>query len=176
MRTTGIVVFALLCILSVVGLLLPTQFNISRSIDINADQQVIHRYVSELKNWDLWTPWKELDPSVVVTLGEKTTGIGASQTWTGKDGDGSLMVTMSSPETGIKYDLLLGDDAENCESAVTYSPINQKTRVTWTMKGDMTMPIVGGYVAVLMDTMAGEMFDRGLLNLKRIAEQSSEKG
>ena len=174
-RKTGIIFGFLVSVFIVTGLLLPSTFSVSRSIEIRADQATIHHYVGELENWDLWTPWKELDPSVVVTLGERTSGIGASQSWTGKDGDGSLTVIMSSPDKGIKYDLLF-DDSDSCESTVSYSPassmMKNKTRVTWAIQGEMTTPVIGGYIAIIMDTFTGDMFDRGLNKLKLVAEES----
>jgi len=138
---------------------------------INADQQTRHRFVGELKNWPSWTPWQDLDPSVVITLGEKTSGIGASQSWTSHEGGGSLTFTMSSPEKGVKYDLFFGNDVDKGDAAVIYSPINEQTKVTWAMEGEMTMPVIGSYFAAMMDSMAGKMLEQGLEKLKQVAEK-----
>ena len=43
----------------VVGLILPTEFTVKRSIVIDGGPEGIHEYVGELRKWDLWAPWKD---------------------------------------------------------------------------------------------------------------------
>ena len=156
----------------IVGLLLPTDYSLSRSLIIKAKPESIHFYVGDLSKWDVWAPWKDEDPSLKTTLGKQTTGVGASQTWIGKDGDGSLTLTKSSPTAGIEYDLFFEGGAYQCWAAMHYESVGEMaTRVTWSMKGNMTMPIIGGYFAMMMDSMVGHMFDRGLSKLKHTVEQ-----
>lgn len=151
-----------------VSLFLPTQYDVSRSVVIDAEPERIDQYVGDLRKWDEWAPWKEEDPSIVVTFGDKTSGVGASQSWAGKSGDGSLLFTMSSPEKGIKYDLFFDKGAYKCEGAMLYDPIaDSETKVTWNMKGDMNTPVIGGYFAIMMDSMAGKMFKKGFLSSRR---------
>ena len=45
------------------------------------------------------------------------------------------------------------------------------TKVTWSMQGDMNMPIIGGYFALFMQYSIGSMFQQGLDQLKLIVEQ-----
>ena len=52
-RKTGVIIGFFLAVFVVVGMLLPSTFNVSRSIEIRADQGTIHHYVGELENWDL---------------------------------------------------------------------------------------------------------------------------
>jgi len=52
-----------------------------------------------------------------------------------------------------------------------YEPQEEgKTLVTWRMKGDMNTPVVGAYFALMMDSMVGPMFDRGLEKLENQVE------
>ncbi len=146
----------------------------SWSIVIDAGPEKIHEYVGDLMKWGEWTPWKEEDPTIVVTRGEKTSGVGASQSWVGESGDGALTITKNSPAEGIEYDLVLDGGAYVCESAMTYETLpDGGTKVTWIMNGDMGTPVIGGYFVLMMDSMVGEMFDRGLSNLKVRVEGES---
>ncbi len=53
-----------------------------------------------------------------------------------------------------------------------YVPLAENmTKVTWSMQGDMNMPIIGAYLAMTMDSMIGTMFERGLSKLKSHVEQ-----
>ena len=132
----------------------------------------VHEFVGDLKKWDRWMPWKEEDPSIAVTLGKKTSGAGASQTWTSDSGDGEITLLSSDRDTGIKFDMvwIQEDERMPATAGITYEEAGKKTRVTWSMKGDMTIPILGGWLALTMDSQIGRSFDRGLANLKKVVE------
>lgn len=164
-------VIIILILILVVGLFLPTSYTVQRYIVIDAPPEEVHEYVGDLKKWDEWTPWKEDDPTIVVTHGDKTSGVGASQSWVGESGDGALTITKDAPEKGIEYDLVFDGGTYVCESAMNYDALQDGgTKVTWVMDGDMGTPVIGGYFAIMMDSMVGEMFDRGLSNLKAKVE------
>jgi hypothetical protein len=113
----------------------------------------------------------------VVNHGEKTTGVGASQSWSGRDGKGSLVFTASDPAKGIEYDLLFEEGAWKSKASLTYSRLNStQSVVTWKMWGSADIPIIGGYFALLMDRMVGPMFAAGLEKLKRVVEQGDKAG
>lgn len=167
-------VLLILIIIVVAGLFLPTSYTVERSITVDASPEEVHQHVGDLTKWDEWAPWKEEDPTIVVTRGDKTKGVGASQSWVGESGDGALTITKDSPEEGIEYDLVFEGGQYVCQSAVVYEELSKgETKVTWIMNGDMETPVIGGYFAILMDSMVGDMFDRGLQNLKTKVEQDS---
>ncbi len=171
-KTAGVVLIILVITVAVIGLFLPTRYAVVRSTVVDASPGEIHEYVGNLKKWDLWTPWKEEDPSAVVTLGEKTSGVGASQSWVGESGTGALTITASSPKSGIEYDLLFDGGTYECKGSIRYDRLSDgDTRVTWAMSGDMGKSLTSGYFALLMDTMVGNMFQKGLSNLKRVVEE-----
>jgi len=173
-KTAAVVLVILIVTVAVIGLFLPAKYSVERSIVINAAPEKVHKYVGDLKKWDEWTPWKEEDPSIVVTLGEKTSGAGASQSWVGDSGTGALTITESSPDSGIKYDLLFDGGTYECRGSVMYYRLpDGNTRVTWDMSGDMGKSLTSGYFALLMDTMVGNMFEKGLKNLKKAVAKGS---
>ncbi len=171
-RRIGVLLVSVIIVVLIGGMFLPTKFGLSRAIDIQAKPEAIHEYVGDLKKWDVWAPWKEEDPEIVTTLGAITSGVGANQSWTDREGGGSLTLTMSSPDRGIEYDLFFDQGKYQCKSAMRYEVLAENvTKVTWSMQGDMNMPIIGGYLALMMDSMIGTMFERGLLKLKVHVEQ-----
>lgn len=165
-------IILLLLILGIIGYLLPTNFTVSRTETISSTAAHIHEYVGDLNKWQTWTAWKGEDPEIVITIGERTTGIGASQSWIDKHGGGSLTFTSWSPEKGIEYDLFFQGGKYKSKSAIKYDTSSQtRTRVHWTLEGDMSMPIIGGYFALFMNYSIGKMFQDGLNQLKTIVEQ-----
>ncbi|MEW6146284.1 MAG: SRPBCC family protein [Thermodesulfobacteriota bacterium] len=171
-KTAAVVLIILVVTIAVIGLFLPARYSVERSVEINASPGEIHEYVGDLKKWDDWSPWKEEDPSIVVTLGEKTSGVGASQSWVGESGTGALTITESSPDKGIEYDLLFDGGTYECVGSMKYDRLpDGDTKVTWVMSGDMGKSLASGYFALLMDTMVGGMFEKGLSNLKKAVEK-----
>ena len=66
------------------------------------------------------------------------------------------------------------DGTYESKSAMKYSPLKDgETKVTWIMTGDMGTPVIGGYFVLMMDSMVGNMFDKGLANLKNTVEGQS---
>ncbi|MGH1536493.1 MAG: SRPBCC family protein [Gammaproteobacteria bacterium] len=164
-------IILLLIIIGVIGYFLPTTFTVSKTATISATPSTIHKYVGDLNTWQTWTAWSGDDPEIEITIGENTTGIGANQSWTDKHGGGSLIFTSWSPEKGIEYDLFFQGGKYKSKSAIQYDTSSQtRTRVQWTLDGDMGMPIIGGYLALLTKYSIGEMFQDGLNQLKLLAE------
>lgn len=167
-------VLIILIVIVVVGLFLPTSYTVERDIVISAGPDRVHEYVGDLEMWDEWAPWKEQDTTIVVTRGEKTSGVGASQYWVGDNGDGALTITKDSPLKGIEYELVFDGGKYVCQSEMKYEELGEgQTKVTWAMQGDMKSPVIGGYFALLMDSMVGDMFEKGLKNLKTKVEEES---
>jgi len=168
-------IILLLIILGIVGYFLPSSFSVSKTVNISAPSAYIHDYVGDLNKWQTWTPWKGDDPEIDITLGDRTTGIGASQSWTDKHGGGSLTFTSWSPEKGIEYNLFFEGGKYQSKSAIKYDTSSQtRTRVHWTLDGDMGMPIIGGYFALFMKFSIGNMFQDGLQQLKSIVEKEAK--
>ena len=163
-------------VLAGIGYFLPTAYSVNRSIAISASPSQIHKYVGDLKHWQEWTPWKGNDGNVVITIGEKTTGIGATQSWQDQHGGGSLIFTSWSPSEGIEYDLFFEGGRYTSKSTINYAESsNSNTKVTWTLKGDTQTPILGGYFALIFKYGIEDMFDEGLSQLKIVSEQEYTK-
>lgn len=174
LKTLISTIVILIVIVVVVGLFLPTSYTVERSIVIDAGPSQIHKYVGDLNNWNSWEPWSEGDPSLIITHGEKAKGVGATQSWVGNNGDGALTFTKDSPAEGIEYDMVFDDGTYVCQGAMIYAPLKDgETKVTWIMSGDMATPVLGGYFVLIMDSMVGQTFEKGLSNLKNIVENQS---
>lgn len=156
-----------------VGFLLGSAFKVTRKVTIQADVAKVHELCGELRNWPKWAPWQEDDPTIVTTFGPTTTGVGASQTWTGKDGNGELTLTKCDPATGVAYDMTFidGDTRIPSKSWMSYTPSAGGVEVEWGIEGDFgVMGMMGGYLGTFADSLMGPMFDKGLTKLKQQCE------
>ena len=174
LKKTLIALGSVLVLLVLLGICLPEEYSLERSIVIDAEPSAIHALVGDLERWDEWAPWKEDDPSIVTTFGERTRGVGASQTWIGREGDGELSFTAADPARGIEYDMafIQGETRMPSHASILYRSLEEGgTEVRWAMEGAMPGPVIGGYFALLLDSMAGPMFVAGLEKLKLVVER-----
>jgi hypothetical protein len=168
LRAVGLVILALVVAVVVIGLfVLDGKVDLSRSVAIKASPAAVHKQVGDLREWPNWLPFTKHDKSVVVTI-EQPTGVGASQHWTGKDGNGELTFTASDETKGVEYDMLF-DKKWASKGVFSYAPAGDDTRVTWRMTGQYT-DFAGKWMAYLMPYMVGPMFDEGLNDLKAKVE------
>jgi len=171
MKIFRIVVW-LVVLIGFVGLFLPQDYQVTRTITIKASPDKIHHLVADLSQWPRWNPWLELEPSVKVTLGDKLTGVGANQHWTDNSGGGRLSFIASSATTGIIYNIWFSDAKQPAVAHLNYIVLGaEKTKVEWTISGEVQLPIIGFYLAQAMDLMIGPAFELGLNNLEREINQ-----
>ncbi len=147
---------------------LTCEYRVTRFGFLETESKYLHAALDDLNQWQYWAPWIVDDPGKMVSLGEIESGVGASQSWSGKGGDGSMTITRSSPEYGIDFNLSLYDGMYQSKSSIHYQKVKGRIYVTWTEEGKVVMPVVGGYWALLMDPIAGSRLERGLNELKRV--------
>ena len=63
--------------------LLDGNYDVKQSKKMNIPVEIIFENINDFKNWQHWGPWYELDPSIVASVPEETSGVGASYNWTG---------------------------------------------------------------------------------------------
>lgn len=173
LRKTALITGVAISLLVMAGLFLPREFAVEQAIIIKANPEAIHPFVDDLKQWPRWAPWKEPDPEVVTRYGDLTRGIGASQSWRGKGGSGRLHITASSPDNGIAYDVFFENDTDPSISAIEYERLGKdSTRVIWRIRGEISAPVIGGYIALIVTAITNDMYRKGLLSLKSLVEKN----
>jgi Polyketide cyclase / dehydrase and lipid transport len=167
----AIKILIILAVLFVIGgFVLPSDYSVSRSVTINGSKDQIHEYIGDLDKWPEWSPWKKADSSIIIYPGDSSSGMGASQTWKGDSGSGSMIITDSSEDDGIKYDMVL-DGKDKAKGSISYRGAGEMTQVTWSMTGNMeNTEVTGPYIAMSMDFIVGKMFSEGLDDLKKIID------
>ena len=78
-------------------------YDISRSIEIDADAKTIFEQVAVHKNYVQWMPWAEKDTNAVYAFSNESYGVGSWYTWSGnKDvGQGKLTSKSLTPYSAI---------------------------------------------------------------------------
>jgi effector-binding domain-containing protein len=175
MKAIKYVLFLLLILvigLSIYIAVQPNSYEVTRTKTINAPQSVIYDNVIDFKNWESWSSWKEAKPATVITLGEKTNGIGGSYTWQDDDGIGTMTTVDTKPTKMISQEMQFG---EFPKSDILWTLVPNKdgsTEVTWTITGKdlpfkfkMFSAFMGG-----MEKQIGPHFERGLVLLDSVVQ------
>ncbi|MBX2854854.1 MAG: SRPBCC family protein [Rhodobacteraceae bacterium] len=158
------------------GFVLPDKAHVEREITIAAPPEQVFALVGELQEWPRWSPWAEKDPNAAYTLN----GEGASQTleWNSEVaevGSGVQTVTAYEPPQRVAFDLVFEGMGE-AKAEMLLSETESGTMVRWVFDTEMRKgaPMlqqpIATYVGFFMDGMLGPEYERGLENLKRIAE------
>jgi hypothetical protein len=76
-------VVVLCVLLAGIGMLLPRQVHVERSIVIDAPRATVFSLLDGFKQFNKWSPWAALDPNAKYTREGPEFGVGAKQSWTG---------------------------------------------------------------------------------------------
>lgn len=148
----------------------PNEFSVTRTKTLQAPQQMVFNNVSDFKNWEAWSSWREADPDMVITLPEQTAGIGGSYSWEDKDGVGTMKTTTMDPYNTIVQEMQFGEFPAS-QIQWDFKPTDDgKTDVTWNIAGK-DLPFGFKFFSVLMGGMEkqiGPHFERGLDKLDSI--------
>lgn len=156
----------------------PDTFKVERAATINAPAEVVFAYVNDFHKWDEWSPWSKIDPNMKKTIEGAPAGVGATYYWNGNDdvGEGRQTITESKPNemVGIKLEFLK-PFASTSQVVFALKPEADKTTVTWTMNGNNDFMGKAFSMFMDMDAMIGKDFDKGLAQMKTIAEAEATK-
>ncbi len=164
---------ALALLLAAVGLALPSQFRIERSLAIAAPADSVYPLIAAPAQWQRWSVWNQRDPEMKIEYGGPAAGAGARWSWQSEtEGSGKMEFTDAVPGQLLTYRLSFPEFDMESTGHLRIEPQGRGVRVTWSNEGDMGMNPVNRWFGFFMDRMVGPDFEAGLANLKRLAEAS----
>ncbi len=173
-----ITVAIIISVLAVVVALQPAEFRVARSAIMSAPAQVVYAQVEDLRKWEAWNPWQKIDPAMKLTFAGPATGPGASYSWVGNNqvGEGRLTIIESRPNdlVRIKIEFMKPFAATNT-AQFTFKPEGDKTAVTWSMQGNNNFIAKALHLVMNMDKMVGGQFEKGLADMKLVAEAAPKQ-
>jgi uncharacterized protein YndB with AHSA1/START domain len=176
-KKIAIAIGALAVVLIAVIALQPAEFAIERETVIAAPAEVVFAHLESPTALDVWSPWMKMDPKMTVTHEGPATGVGASESWQGPEmGVGSLTVTGLKPNEEVELKLEFQKPMHATNRALfTLTPVGEGTRVAWRMEGTNNFVAKAASLVMNMDKMVGGTFEKGLADLKTLAESDAQK-
>lgn len=154
----------------------PSSYDVKRTKVIEAPSSVVFDIVNEYKTWEIWGPWKDVDPSIQPTYNEQTSGVGAGYSWASdQDGPGRMETLALTANESIDQKIYF-DRRGSADVYWKFKPQENATEVTWGMKGNLGFmekvffTLMGG-----AENLFGKMFESGLENLALYAKDELDK-
>lgn len=173
-KTILIVVVVLLVTLLIYAAIKPDTFRLERTAAIKAAPEKIFPLINDIHQWEKWSSFEENDSTIKRTYSGAASGKGAVYEWNSDKqvGQGRMEIIESTPSTKVvfKIDFIKPMEGHNTIE-FTIMPQVDSTMVTWTTYGPN--PYISRLMTVFfsMDKMLGSHFEKGLANLKTIAER-----
>jgi effector-binding domain-containing protein len=167
-----IILFAVLGVLTIVGLLLPRKAHVARSVTIQRPASLVYATVNSFQLFPQWSPWQNLDPDMHQTTEGPRDGVGAKLVWSGNDkvGSGTQVITASYANQSVASDIDFGKMGVAKSDLLLAAGEGPSTRVTWTLDIDMGASPIAHYFGLMMDRMIGKDYESGLGRLKTLVE------
>jgi Polyketide cyclase / dehydrase and lipid transport len=169
-----IVVAVLLAIVLAFAATKPKIFSVQRSINIKASPDKIFPLINDFHNWGGWAPQDKEDRTMKRTYSGAVNGEGAVSEWvsSGSAGKGRMTIIKSTRPRmiSVQVEFVKPFEAQNVNE-FTLGPNGDFTTVTWAMHGTNLYVMKLMSIFTNMDSVVGKHFERGLGNLKAVAEQ-----
>jgi uncharacterized protein YndB with AHSA1/START domain len=150
----------------------PAVGTVTRSATIAAPPSAVFPYVNDLHKWQDWSPWAKLDPNAKATFGGSQAGTGAVFSWSGNNevGEGKMTIAESKPDDYVKTNIDFAKPfAGTSVAEFQLKPEGAGTNVTWSMTGERPFFMRAMCILFNGDKMVGDMFEKGLENLGKVA-------
>ena len=178
LKKTLVGLLAIVVVLVGVVAMQPSEFRVARATTIAAPAPVVFAQVNDFHKWAAWNPWGKLDPAATQTYEGAPAGAGATYAWRGNSqvGEGRMTVVESRPGELVRIQLEFFKPMAGTSTAeFTFTPEGDRTVVTWVMTGTNNFLAKAMCLVVNMDRMIGGQFEKGLADMKVVAEAAAKQ-
>ena len=172
-----------LVLLAVVAATRPSAYHVERTLGVAAPADLVFGILNDLHQFAgvlvlFGSPLEKSDPNMQTTFEGPAAGAGQSYAWSGnrEAGKGTMTIEESVPgqKVGMKLEFV-EPMASTATCALTLAGTPAGSLVTWSMAGNHNF--IGKALGVFMnmDNMLGTDIEKGLAQLKTVAEGAAAK-
>ncbi len=142
MNTKGFLTAIGLLLIAIITIyfLLPSKLLVEYSQELKASPEQVFAQVNNLKNWNNWAKWNQIDPDMETFYGDKVAGKGASYTWKSDHkmvGNGSMKITDSKINELVSTEMTFEGFDGSAYADIDIEPGTEGgSKVTWDFRGD----------------------------------------
>ncbi len=163
---TGLVLIILLWVF--ISLFLPSTVHIERSVLINSNPELVFDQINNLKKWQYWSYWDNLDPDMTSEFEGPDEGVGAVHKWKSEHpqvGDGSMTITQSEPPSKVITSIAFGEMPPNDAGWLIKNNTAASSEVVGYINIDVGF-LGRVFPGLMLDGWMGPDFEKTLNNLK----------
>ncbi|WP_288130377.1 SRPBCC family protein [Microbulbifer sp.] len=163
-----------LALLVLAGFLFPRVVTTERSVYIAEPPAVVFPYVNDLRKFNQWSPWFQIDPETQYSYDGFAEGVGSSMKWKSDDpnvGAGAMAITASEPYSRVAMDLDFGSQG-TARSEFQLQPQGSGTNITWSFSSEMGAGPIARWIGLMVSRMVGASYEQGLQKLKTVVEDA----
>ncbi len=163
-------------LLLLAGFALPRHVTDRVSAQINASPHTLSVMTSSMRQFNRWSPWKNIDPKTVYTFSGPYGDVGSAMTWSSdnrKVGKGGMKTVAIDP--GKSVDVRVNFEGEGgMDSRFSFEPLATSTKVSWSYDYDTGNNPIGRWIGMFMKSAINKDYVKGLAQLKAIAEAAPQ--
>jgi effector-binding domain-containing protein len=167
----NIIIGLVVIVLAVVGygFTLPDKTHVDRSTVIAATPAKVHGVLNDLKNFNKFSPWYQLEPTATYSYEGPAAGVGQKMIWSGAE-SGSQTIVESQPGKLVRTELDFGMMGKPVSTFVL-EPQGNATKVTWSFDTNHEWNVISRFFGnFAAEPEVGEMYAKGLVSLKGLVE------
>jgi len=156
----------------------PSAYHVERKLEVAAPTDLVLGVLNDLQQFAgvlvvFGSPWEKRDPNMQKTFAGPAAGVGQSYAWSGNRevGKGKMTIEESVPgqKVGMKLEFVKPMKS-TATCALTLAGTPTGSFVTWSMHGNHNFVGKAFGVFMNMDNMLGTDIEKGLAQLKTVAE------
>lgn len=157
-RILAIVILALVAI----GMLLPSQYYIERSVFINESEERVSLYLADLGSWGEWMYLPNDGVFTLPEVGDSTESLVINNT----DADNGVVNIDAFEPAEIVFSVIPKLGVLPVNNRLSWSREGRGVRIVWTVEGELSAGLISPYLAFFANDIAGSNLERSLENLK----------
>lgn len=165
-------ILSILAIFIVIGLFLPSNYEIEAKITIESSVEKSFTKINTLKSWEQWA---FEDSSAIADLNYEgpTDGLGAIYTWHDDYSTGRMEIVESIPNESIKLKLISDYGESETSLQFLFNDLGTNHQIKWIQSGDVGYDLRLRFFILLggLDKTIGEQNQKSLERLKKSVTQ-----
>ncbi len=154
------------------GVLLSPSWELEVSAVVRAKPAAVHRFVGDFSEWDRWAQWSEAEDPNVTLEQDSENGVAVQRVVVRGEERARLRMTLNTAEA-VEVRV---EGRVNGTQTIRYEPVDpSQTRVVWTDRGTVNVPLLGGLIALDVASRLEEHHETALRKLKALAESVDDE-
>jgi hypothetical protein len=157
-------------------------YHVERKLQVAAPADLVFGVLNDLHQFAgllvlFGSPWEKLDPNMQKTFEGPAAGVGQSYAWSGnrEAGRGRMTIEESVPGQKVSVKLEFVKPMKSTATcALTLAGMPSGSLVTWSMDGNHNFIGKAFGMFMNMDKMLGTDIEKGLAQLKTVAEEAAK--